>query len=101
MPPTSFAHGYDVRGNLASLAELPGTRSYSYDRLERLTGVTPQAPLPASAAESYGYDSEGNRTAARGQPGIVTDDANRTLDDRLNAYTWDAKGAELSQGLAP
>ena len=99
-PLASFQHLYDVRGNLARLTELSGTRAFAYDRLERVTAVTPQAPLGVGA-EAYAYDAEGNRTASRGQPGIVTDDANRTLDDGINAYTWDAKGAEFSRDLAP
>ena len=93
VPLASFAHSYDVRGNLAALTELPGTKSYSYDKLERLTGVTPAAPLPAAAAESYSYDAEGNRTATAAQPAIAVDAANRVLDDGVAAYTWDTAGA--------
>jgi YD repeat-containing protein len=62
----SFSHAYDIRGNLASLAELSGTKRYAYDQIERLTAVTQQQGAgPATPAEAYTYDAEGNRVTCQ------------------------------------
>jgi len=64
-PLASYAHTYDSRGDLATLTNLTGTKSFAYDPDERLTGVAQAAPTPATQIESYTYDPENNRTARR------------------------------------
>ena len=60
-PIAKFDHAYDIRGNLSALTELSGKKTFAYDAIERLTGVTQTIPAPASEVESYAYDPEGNR----------------------------------------
>ena len=96
-PAAQIFHGYDIRGNLASLGELTGTKSFSYCAIERLTGVTQATPAPAPQVESYTYDLEGNRTASHITSSYVTDDANHVLDDGTNTYSWSPNGALLSR----
>jgi YD repeat-containing protein len=104
-PVASFSHAYDIRGNLAAVAELSATKRYSYDQIERLTGVTQQqGAAPATPAEAYTYDGEGNRVTSQitGAGGAstqtyVTDDRNRVTDDGVNTYTWTTSGALASR----
>ena len=51
---------FDDASQITQIAELAGTRNYSYDMLNRLTAAT----RPNQAAESYAYDAVGNRTAS-------------------------------------
>ena len=103
VPVAAFGHSYDIRGNLAALAELTATRRYTYDAIERLTGVTAQASPSAAAApaEAYTYDGEGNRTSVTIGAGprlsVGTEFQNRTVDDGVNTYTWDGNNALASR----
>jgi RHS repeat-associated protein len=85
---------------------LSGTKRYSYDQIERLTGVTQQqGAAPATPVEAYTYDAEGNRVTSQvsGAAGTapaqtyVTDDRNRVTDDGVNSYTWTPSGALASR----
>ena len=76
-PLAKFDHAYDIRGNLSALTELSGKKTFAYDAIERLTGVTQTIPAPASEVESYAYDPEGNRLVTHLSPSYVTDDADR------------------------
>jgi len=96
-PIAQFNHTYDVRGNLSTLAELTDTKSFTYDPIERLTGVTQTNPSPALPVESYTYDTEGNRVATLVSPAYVTDPANRVLDDGINTYAWSPDGSMTSR----
>jgi YD repeat-containing protein len=68
-PIAQFTHGYDIRGNLATLTELNGSKSFAYDAVERLTGVTQSALGAKTQVESYSYDPDSNRTDALLKPG--------------------------------
>jgi len=92
-PSAQVFHGYDIRGILATLGELAGTKSFQYDSIERLTGVSQTYPAPSTQIESYTYDLEGNRIASHISPAYVTDDAIRVLDDGINKYSWSPNGA--------
>ncbi len=74
------------------MQELTGTRTFSYDPIERLTGVTQTSPAPATQVESYTYDTEGNRLASHISASYVTDAANHVLADANNSYTWSTDG---------
>ena len=91
-PIAQYNHSYDIRGNLATLQELTGTKNYNYDPIERLTGVTQTLPAPATQVESYAYDTEGNRVASQISAAYVTDPANHVLADAINTYTWSTDG---------
>ena len=86
-PVASFTYGYDLVGNITSIAELTQTRAFAYDALERviaggLDGLT----------ESYSYDALGNRVSSHLSASHVTDAANRLLEDDDFTYSYDANG---------
>lgn len=83
-----FALTYDAVGDPTSIADATGAHRYQYDALHRLTA----AVHPTLAAESYGYDSTGNRTSSTGDPGYVYDASARLASAEGATYTWDANG---------
>ncbi|OIO98825.1 MAG: hypothetical protein AUK03_00580 [Anaerolineae bacterium CG2_30_64_16] len=74
------------------MAEANGTTSYTYDDLDRLTGVT----YPHGEQVTYAYDTVGNRVAMTSTVGGTTlysyDAANRLLTAGGAPVTWDANG---------
>jgi len=101
-PIASFAHTYDVRGNLASLTESAATKTYGYDALDRLTSVMAAAGGAAAVpAEGYTYDGEGNRKSAQSAGAaalaVTVDAQNRVTGDGVNTYTWSAANALLTR----
>ncbi len=104
-PQWSFQIGYDPASRIESIVDL-GTpqysNSYSYDSLDRLTGV-----LGASSDFGYAYDAVGNRTSKRA--GTQTDTyAYSATSNRLSSITpaaapvrsfvFDANGSTTADG---
>jgi RHS repeat-associated protein len=83
-----FALTYDAVGNPTSMTDAAGTHQYQYDALNRLTSAT----HPALAAESYGYDPAGNRTASATDSKYAYDVSGRLASAEGAAYTWDKNG---------
>ncbi len=83
----SFQYGYDAAGNVLSIIESAGTRSFAYDQLNRLT-----AGGFASAPESYTYDAAGNRTTSHLSALHSYTAPNRLIEDAQFTYTYDANG---------
>ncbi|MCA9968874.1 MAG: RHS repeat-associated core domain-containing protein, partial [Anaerolineales bacterium] len=82
-------YSYDAVGNITQiLSSRDGAIAYTYDALDRLTGVS----SPGVTA-SYAYDAAGNRTAAAGL--TYTYDAGGRLVGRSDgaSYTYDAAGS--------
>jgi YD repeat-containing protein len=52
---------YNSAGNITQNIDQSGTHAYGYDVLDRLTSAT----YTGTTAESYVYDSVGNRTSSR------------------------------------
>ncbi|WP_166671919.1 PKD domain-containing protein [Methylosinus sp. sav-2] len=94
-PLLKFDHAYDLRGNLSALAELSGTKTFSYDAVERLTGANLVAP--PQQIESYSYDPEGNRIASHISASYAVDNADRVLENADNRYDWSADGQLLKR----
>ena len=73
------------------------TYSYTYDALNRLTGIT----NPDASTASYRYDNAGNRTNAT-VSGVMTpatfDGADQMLANGTTNYTYDANGNLTSAG---
>jgi YD repeat-containing protein len=80
-PIRKFDHANDIRGNLSALSELAGTKTFTYDKTERLTGAA--WVNPAQQIESYAYDAEGNRVASHLSASYVTDDADHVVEYAL------------------
>lgn len=81
---TSYSYTYDDQGRVATFTTLAGTRTYSYDSFDQLTGATGGS----QAAETYSYDTNGNRTGA----GVTTSAYNRVTNDGTYTYQYDNEG---------
>ncbi len=64
-----YSYGYDDHGRVSSFTSPAGTRSYSYDSFDQLTGATGGT----QTAEAYQFDKNGNRTGS----GVVIGQYNR------------------------
>ncbi len=80
-------YSYDTEGNLASVIEAaqsatPKTKTFSYDKLRRLTSETEDdgAAIAGDVTTAYSYDAAGRMTG-------VTDAKSRTTN-----FTYDARG---------
>jgi len=93
-----FQYTLDAVGNRTQTVDADGTTSYTYDNLDRLTGVI----YPDGEQVTYTYDAAGNRTAmtstVSGAIAYTYDAANRLLTAGPTAFTWDANGNTLSKG---
>ena len=83
----SYTYGFDAANQLTSYSGPDGALNYSYDANGQLTGVT------GSRAESFSYDTNGNRTMA----GYTTGTGNELTSDGTYNYTYDNEGNTLTQ----
>jgi RHS repeat-associated protein len=86
-------YALDSLGRHTSLTDLDGGHMFTHDLADRLTSATHPA-ASGLAAESFAYDTVGNRTSWAGSPsGSVSYDAGMQLkSDGTNDYTYDAEG---------
>ncbi len=80
-------YGFDTDGKITSIADAGGTRAFTYDATQQLTGAG-----YASRPETYSYDPEGNRTSSHLSTSYVTGVANRLIEDDTTCYAYDANG---------
>lgn len=96
-----FAYGYNAIGLRSTMTEdrpafgiASATHSYSYDLLNRLTS----ALHPNDPAESFTYDSVGNRRTSGPNPFLWQyNDSDQLLNDGSHAYTYDLNGNRQSR----
>ncbi|GIF06962.1 hypothetical protein Asi03nite_45000 [Actinoplanes siamensis] len=96
---TSYVYDYSKDGGdtalRQSVADLSGTTSYSYDKLNRLT----KASGPGSFSRSYNYDANYNRTS-KTENGTDTDytydDAHELTKAGSTTYSYDGNGNATS-----
>jgi RHS repeat-associated protein len=84
---------YDAAGNIQSITDMDGTRTFGYDATDQLTGVA--ASNPAVPDESFAYDLNGNRetTERDAVPSIYsTGPANRLISDGAFHHSYDDEG---------
>jgi RHS repeat-associated protein len=86
-PLNEFSYFYSDNGLPLAIADLTGTSSFQFDDLNRLTA----AKHPTLAAESYSYDSAGNRTASAKEQYTYDNLFRLTKADGV-AYSYDANG---------
>ncbi len=85
-----FTYTYDENGNITSVNDGQTTRSYTYDKLNRLVSIMPQA----GSGIVYTYDLRGNRkTEINSQTGI-------DIVDIAYSYDMDNKLASVTKGTA-
>ena len=80
----AYAYTYDDHGRVASFTSPGGTRTYSYDTFDQVTG----ASGAAQTAEAFSYDTNGNRTNGS----VVTGQYNRIVSDATYSYLYDKEG---------
>lgn len=76
---------YNGVGNRTSLTDKRGSQAFGYDNLDRLTSAS--HPL-LGTAQSFAYDTVGNRTTA----GNVTNAGNQLTADATHSYQYDDNG---------
>ena len=81
-PLATYIYGYDNANRVTSEQNAEGTVSYSYDNANELTGAS------GSRAETYTYDSGGNRTMSS----YTTGTDNELTASPGYTYTYDAEG---------
>jgi RHS repeat-associated protein len=108
-----WTYGYDANGNRTSIVDAignstpqagDGTTTFTYDDLDRLTGISYSDATPAV---TFGYDGDGNRTSMSDptQSTYTYDEVNRlkqivrTGISQLD-YTYDANGNVLTRAPA-
>jgi RHS repeat-associated protein/uncharacterized repeat protein (TIGR01451 family) len=96
-PIAQVVYASDPNGQRQSQTDLVGKHSFTRDPTGQLTNTI--HPTGGLAAESYRYDSRGNRTAtATATPGsIVYDSRDRLVSDPTASYTYDAEGNLVSR----
>jgi RHS repeat-associated protein len=85
----SFNYVYDRIGNRVSLADATGQHSFSYNSLYQLTAASHSSGIPA---ESYSYDSVGNRLSSHLSSSYTYTAVNRLSADASFDYVYDANG---------
>lgn len=88
--PLSFAYTYDDADNRVSMRDAAGTHTYGYNRRDYLTSAT--HPTSNNPAETYTYDSVGNRATSHLSAAYTYDLANRLTEDAQFDYFYDAAG---------
>ena len=92
-PLLSQSYGYDAVSNIASItSSRDGTLSYSYDGLDRLTGINSN-----SLTTSYAYDAAGNRTSAGSVQYSYDAGGKLTAASDGSSYGYDAAGNLISR----
>lgn len=84
---------YNLAGQISRIADLTKTRDFSYDDLDRLTGVS----VSGNRVESYVYDAVGNRTSSHLNSFLYFEPFNRITDTDSFSYTHDLNGNRLGR----
>jgi len=80
---------YNTANQISQIAGLSQTRNFTYDNINRLTGVA----VGGSTVESYTYDSVGNRTASHLSSSYTTGSFNRVTATDSATYTYNNNGS--------
>jgi RHS repeat-associated protein len=81
-----YSYTYDLMNRITGITStLDGPSAFTYDTNSQLRGATHAAPR---APETYQYDNNGNRTGGAQQVGVN----NQTLADDKYSYQYDAEG---------
>jgi len=84
---------YNDANNLSSWTTQTAQRTYSYDAVDRLTGVTNFS----TPVESYAYDAVGNRTASHLSASYSYQSANQLVSTSNATFAYDNNGNTISK----
>jgi RHS repeat-associated protein len=86
---------YNATSQLTQITEPAITRSYAYDSTDRLTSAS--YTNPTQPAESYAYDSVGNRTSSQLSASYGYQPFNRLTNTATASYSYDTNGNLISK----
>jgi YD repeat-containing protein len=88
-----ISYGYDVRGFVSAMTDDFGTVTYTHDDGGRLTSAGHPGGSPLDD-EGYAWDVNNRRTSWTGNPqtDVLSNEADRLLQDATHSYGYDAKG---------
>lgn len=84
---------YNAASQISQIAEPATTRSFAYDPTDRLTAMT----SPTLPAESYAYDSVGNRTSSHLSATYTHQPVNKLTQTSTASYSYDNNGNLISK----
>jgi len=85
------ALAYNSASQISNITNKQDNRTFNYDTIDRLTGVT------GSATENYAYDQVGNRTSSHQSATYTTAGFNKLTATANATYTYDANGNMTSK----
>jgi RHS repeat-associated protein len=80
---------YNTANQISQIAGLAQTRVFTYDNINRLTGVS----VGGTPVESYTYDAVGNRTASHLSSSYTMGSFNRLTATNSATYSYNANGS--------
>ena len=80
---------YNTANQIGQIAGLAQTRVFTYDNIDRLTGVS----IGGTPVESYTYDAVGNRTASHLSSSYTTGAFNRLTATDSASYSYNNNGS--------
>lgn len=82
-------YSYNAASQISQIAELTQVKNFTYENVDRLTGMT-----NGTSTESYAYDDLGNRTSSHlsATYGYQTGQFNRLTSTATAGYQFDANG---------
>lgn len=86
-------YSYNNAGQITQNVDQSGTHVYGYDALDRLTSAT----YTGTPAESYAYDSVGNRTSSQRSASYSYQPFNRMTATSTASYLYDNNGKMTSK----
>src|SRR5213080_185214 len=84
---------YNTAGQITQNIDQSGTHAYGYDALDRLTSAT----YTGTAAESYAYDSLGNRTSSQRSASYTYQPFNRLMSTTTASYLYNNNGNMITK----
>lgn len=88
---TAAAFTYNANGHLASMTDISGTKSFTYDAAGRVTGIG----YPDGLALTLAYDAAGN-VSAMTYPGGLVVNAAHNVRNRPSSVTFGGKSVSLT-----
>ncbi len=82
---------YDQASQISNITNKQDSRNFSYDAIDRLTGVT------GNVAENYAFDAVGNRTSSHLSATYTTQPFNKLTATANSSFAYDANGNMTSK----